>query len=401
MKIGIYGGTFDPPHLGHMAAARSVMNTLGLDKLLLVPAKIPPHKDLPSDSAGVRDRLKMAELMADGLDPADGRVEVSSIEVDRPGKSYTVDTLEQLAREYPDDELWLLMGSDMLLTFHQWKDPRRICALAGLCAFARSRMDDVRALHDAAQRVRADYGGRVTVTELEDGVDISSTQLRGQLARDPDGASPYLWCQVYGYILQHGLYGVSADMKALTDARLRAVSYGMMRAKRIPHVQGTEEEAVRLALRWGARVDYARRAAILHDCTKYWTQEEHLALCDRYGVPLDDMERQAEKLLHSKTGAALAKHIFGEPDEVCSAIFYHTTGKGNMTLLEKILYIADYMEPHRDFPGVDDLRKAAYGDLDRAVIMGCEMSVEEMARKHRAVHPNTYAALSSLKGMDI
>lgn len=257
------------------------------------------------------------------------------------------------------------------------------------------------AMETVAEELRRDYGGEVELFRLRDGVDVSSTELRMLLSQNVPEAENLLWCQVYGFILEKGLYGVKAALDRLTEGQLRAVAYSMMRAKRIPHVQGAESEAERLAKRWNANVEYARRAAILHDCTKYFSVEEHLAVCRRFGVTLDEIEQNAEKLLHAKTGAALARYVFGEPEEVCAAICYHTTGKGNMSLLEKILYIADYMEPHRCFPGVDVLRRLAYEDLDGAVRRGCEMSIEEMAEKGRTVHPNTYAAIASLKGMEL
>lgn len=397
MKIGIYGGTFDPPHLGHMLAAAQIKELLRLDKLLLVPAKAPPHKDLTSASASPEDRLAMTGLMAQGILPP-GSAQAEECELSREGKSYTVDTLELLAKRYPDDELWLLMGSDMFLSLHTWRQPEKICALAGICGFTRSTAESAAPMKAQAQRFQETYGARTAVVDLPEDVDVSSTQVRQLLSGGKDEtAGELLWCQVYGYILRKGLYQVHADLKHLSDAQLRAVSYSMMYAKRIPHVQGTEQEAVRLAQRWGADAELARRAAILHDCTKYYTVEEHFAICEQYGVELDRLERQSEKLLHSKTGAALACHVFGEPKEVQAAIYYHTTGKGDMSLLEKILYLADYMEPHRDFPGVEKLRELAYQDLDAAVALGCEMSIREMEEKGREVHPNTCAALASLR----
>ena len=179
--------------------------------------------------------------------------------------------------------------------------------------------------------------------------------------------------------------------------QLRACSYSMMRAKRIPHVMGVEEEAVRLAERWGGDEGMARRAAILHDCTKYFTLEEHLALCQQYGVELDSLERQAVKLLHSKTGACIARAVFGEPDAVYWAIFWHTTAKADMTTLEKILYVADYMEPNRDFEGVERLRALAYEDLDRALLLGVEMTIQEMQQRQVPIHTNTLQARDWLR----
>lgn len=392
LKIGIYGGTFDPPHLGHMEAARAAVNILGLDKLILIPAKQPPHKQLSSAAATPEQRLEMTALMADGL--LMPGVETSDLELRRQGKSYTSDTLRQIKEHYPKDELWLLVGTDMFLTLQNWHEAEQIMQLAGIAAFARTEASNGEMLDIQGKYLSETYGAKICIVQLPKIREISSTQVRQQ--KTGEG----LWSPVWGYILRHGLYGVSSDMKGLSDADLRAVSYSMIRAKRIAHVQGTEEEAVRLAQCWGANVEHARRAAILHDCTKYFSLKEQLELCTQYHVQLDDMERGAVKLLHSKTGAALAQHIFGEPEEICQAICWHTTGKRDMTLLEKILYIADYMEPTRDFEGVDRLRELAYVNLDAAVLLGTEMSVEEMTQWGNPIHPNTLAARDFLKGID-
>lgn len=391
MKIGIYGGTFDPPHLGHMEAARTAVKVLGLDRLILIPASVPPHKQLPDAAASPEQRLEMVKLMADGL-LLPKLAEVSDIELKRDGKSYTSDTLRQLRQRYPNDEFWLLMGTDMFLTLQNWHEADQIMNMASIAAFSRFESDTGEMMQLQGKYLSETYGTKVCIVQLPRIRQVSSTQVRQQ--RSGDG----LWPPVWGYILQNGLYGMSADLRKLDDADLRAVSYSMIRAKRIAHVQGTEQEAVNLARRWGANEVHARRAAILHDCTKYLTLEEQLLLCEKYQVKLDDMERVAVKLLHSKTGAALAEHLFGEEQEICQAICWHTTGKAGMSLLEKILYIADYMEPTRDFEGVERLRELAYHDLDAAVLLGTEMTIEEMVRYGNPIHPNTLAARDYLKG---
>ena len=192
-------------------------------------------------------------------------------------------------------------------------------------------------------------------------------------------------------------YGTKTDLKQLELPELRACSYSMVRAKRIPHIKGTEEEAVRLAKHWGVDETTARRAAILHDCTKYLNLEEQLALCSKYGVELDELEQRAVKLLHSKTGACIAKHVFGEDEQVYRAIFWHTTGKADMSMLEKVIYLADYIEPTRDFDGVEPLRALAYEDMDKALLMGMDMTIEEMKQRGNPVHRNTQAARDWLK----
>ena len=367
MKLGIYGGTFNPPHLGHLTSAQAAMDVLGLDRLQFVPAALPPHKQLPAGSPGPRERLAMMELAADSL-LMPQKIGVNALELSRPGKSYTADTLEQIHGQYPDAELWLMMGTDMFLTLQNWWEPERITRLAGVCTFARTQSDSGEALNIQAEYLQKTFGAKTCVLQLPHIVDVSSTQLRQMLERGE--GQEYLPPAVYGYIIRHGLYGVHFDLKQLPDRELRACAYSMIRAKRIAHIKGTEEEAVRLARRWGADEEKARRAGILHDITKYLEMDEQLQLCHKYGIVLDDLEQRAVKLLHSKTGACVARDVYGVSDDIYHAIFWHTTGKADMTLLEKILYIADYMEPNRDFPGVEKLRKLAYEDLDQAVLLG-------------------------------
>ena len=380
-----------------MTAAQTAIAALNLDKLLLVPAAIPPHKALPQGTPAPEHRLAMVEKMADAMRlPA---VEVCPIELHRQGPSYTSDTLEEIRARYPGAELWLLVGTDMFLTLHLWHQPEEIFRLAGVCAFGRTERDGEAVFAPQRDYLAHTFGARLTTITLPGLVDISSTRLRELLGRGE--GREYLLPAVYGYILMNRLYGTSADLKHLELPELRACSYSMMRAKRVPHVIGVEEEAAKLALRWGADPVLARRAGVLHDCTKYLELPEQLELCQTYGVELDELERQAVKLLHAKTGACIARAVFGEPDAVYQAIFWHTTAKADMTTLEKILYVADYMEPNRDFEGVERLRKLAYEDLDAAVCLGCEMSIEEMHQRGLPVHPNTVKARDWLRSRPI
>ena len=392
MKIGIYGGTFNPPHLGHMAAAQAAGAALGLDKLLLIPAAIPPHKALPSGTPPQEERLAMVEKWADVMG---GHVEVSTLELEREGKSYTSDTLRSIRQTYPDAELWLLMGTDMFLTLHLWHEPEVILSLAGVCAFGRTEQDGEAMFAPQRDYLQQHFHAKITTITLPGLVDISSTRLREQL--ENGGGGQYLLPSVYGYILMHRLYGTKADLKNLDLNQLRACSYSMIRAKRIPHVMGVEEEAVKLAQRWGADPELARRAGILHDCTKYYELPEQLEICAKYGVELDELEQKAVKLLHSKTGACIAREVFGQPQAVYDAIFWHTTGKADMTTLEKVLYIADYMEPNRDFDGVERLRHLAYTDLDKAMLLGVEMTIQEMQQRQVPIHTNTLQARDWLR----
>lgn len=135
MKIGIYGGTFNPIHRGHLTAARAALDALGLDRLLLIPASVPPHKALPQGSADAADRLEMAALACAELGP---QAQALDTELHRTGPSYTVDTLRQLRMEHPEDELWLLMGTDMFLSLERWYHASDILSLAHIGAFDRA-----------------------------------------------------------------------------------------------------------------------------------------------------------------------------------------------------------------------------------------------------------------------
>jgi nicotinate-nucleotide adenylyltransferase len=371
-----------------MAAAQDAAKVLGLDKLLLIPDNTPPHKVMPDGSATPQQRLEMTQLAAEGIS-GKTKVIVSDMELKRTGKSYTADTLTQLREEYPKDELWLLMGTDMFLTLHEWYRPDIICAKANIAAFGRE-VGDEKQFGEQKKRLKKDFGAKVKIISLPGLVEVSSTQLREELAQG--GGQELLDQRVYGYILREKLYGVEKDLTKLSLEELRAAAYSMVKAKRLPHIKGTEEEAALLARRWGADELDARKAAVLHDCTKYWNLEKQLQYCEKCGILLDQIEKETLPLLHAKSGAGVAKNLFGMPEHICSAIFWHTTGKADMTLLEKILYIADYAEPSRSYDWCKHLRTLVLEDLDKAVLYGLEVTIDHTRKQDNVIHYRTIEA---------
>ena len=391
MKIGIYGGTFNPPHNGHITAAQAAMKQLGLDKLLLIPDKIPPHKELPSGSADGHQRYEMTVLASAEL----GKLaEVTDMELRRQGKSYTSDTLRELKAMYPADELYLLMGSDMFLSLQTWHEPEVICALAHICAFSRLKDGEEEAFALQKERLEREYAAKVHIVVNDHVIELSSTDVREAFTTGK--GKDLTLVAVYGYIEREHLYGSRVDLKHLTPDELRPIALSYLKPKRMPHVLGTEQEAAKLARMYGVDETKARVAALLHDCTKKLEMEDQLALCKEYGIELDELEQRALKLLHSRTGAELARRIFGVDDEIYGAIRWHTTGRANMTKLEKILYLADYIEPSRDFDDVEPLRKVVYEDLDKGLLLGLQMTVDEMEAMGNPVHHNTLDARNYL-----
>jgi nicotinate-nucleotide adenylyltransferase len=394
VNIGIYGGTFNPVHAGHMTAAKFAMEYLGLERLYLIPAGIPPHKRMAAGSPGPEHRLAMTRLAADAAGPG---AEALDLELRREGRSYTVDTLRQLREWHPNDRLYLLMGTDMFLTLQYWREPGEIVKLCTPCAFGRSEKDTEELFAVQRQYLAETFGADVVTLALPHIVDISSTELRERLKKGE--GREYLDPAVYGYILRHGLYGVEADLKRLSLEDLRCAARSMLKHSRVPHVLGAEETAAALARRWGADEEDARRAALLHDCTKWLDREQQLALCRQYKIEPDELERRETNLLHALTGAAVAREVFGVSPEMEGAIRWHTTGKADMTLLEKILYLADYIEPTRSFCDLTELRRLAFEDLDRAMLLGLTMAVEDLGKKNGVtVHPNSVFARDYLKG---
>ena len=388
-RIGIYGGTFNPPHIGHVRAALAAVRALELDKLLVIPDRIAPHKVLPEGSATAEQRLEMVKSAFAG-EPA---VEVSDMELRREGVSYTVDTLRQLRQQYPDGELTLLMGTDMFLSFHTWRCPEEILSLAGLGVFYRGDKGEKAAIEAKKAEMEA-AGAKITLVRNEI-VDISSTDLRRMLVFGC--AAPFLPNGVGACICAGGLYGTDRCLKALPMEELERVVVSLLKPSRVKHVLGCRDTAVELAKRWGADETDAARAGILHDITKALDGPLQLTLCGEYGTMLDEFSKKYPKTLHALTGSLVAERIFGENPAVVSAIRSHTTGKANMNVLEKIIYVADYMEPNRDFPGVERLRELAFADLDGALKLGLEMTLEHLKDQGAEVSPESRDALAYLQ----
>ena len=384
MKIAIYGGSFNPPHLGHVEAARTVASALAPDRLLIVPASVPPHKELADGSPTAQQRLELCRLAFADIPGA----EISEMELRREGKSYSYDTVRLLREENPDAQLILVVGTDMLLSFEKWYQFRYLLENCTLAVLARGE-DDLDELRAAAAYLRTTYDADVTVLPHEP-IAISSETIRKRL--ETRGGEDYLSDAVYAEIIRHRYYGARPSLPWLREKVLEHLD-----EHRVAHVAGCESEAVRLAMHWGEDPELAAEAGILHDITKSLSYDEQLQLCEKYGIINDNSELEAPKLLHAKTGAAMARELFGVSDTVYEAIRWHTTGKPDMSLFEKILYLADYIEPTRDFEGIDELRELAFSDLDGAMALGLGMTIDEIRRSGREPYVDTLDAYAWYK----
>lgn len=364
MKIGVFGGTFNPPHNGHIRLAKAAADELKLDKLLVIPSCIPPHK-IAAKLADGQERLEMCRL-AFGCDP---RFEVSPMELERGSRSYTVETLRELKALYPDSELYFIVGSDMLESFDKWYLWQEILSLSVLCAAAREEgySPDLSRFGKLAERIKI-----ITLDPLE----VSSTQIRNSAGEvSPELLDP----KVAAYIREHGLYDDGLD-------RYRELLRGKLNPRRLFHSECVSECAGVLAERYGASVEKARLAGLLHDVMKNAPANEQLALMP----DITPLELLNSKVWHQISGEAfLRQNGIVTDEEILGAVRWHTTGKAGMTLLEKIIYVADFISADRDYKDVEVVRRLAYISLEHAILYTSRYTVNKMVSQDLLLHPAT------------
>ncbi|MBR2338940.1 MAG: nicotinate-nucleotide adenylyltransferase [Clostridia bacterium] len=381
-KIALFGGTFDPLHNGHMVLAREFAARLGLDKVILMPTFVPPHK-LKPDLAPAVDRMEMCRLACEPYP----ELEVSDLEINRRGASFTVVTLEQLKRQYPQADLYLLVGADMFLTLGSWHRFSDIAAMATLCAAPR---DDVPAqqLREYAEELKKQ--GAVCVIEEIRTPCVSSTDIRHRAAAGED-VSDAVPAAVAAYIRDRDLYCENKTYRDVEE-QYKAIIRGRLTPRRFEHSLAVAVQAEHLAKKYGADPDKARVAGLLHDILKDTDGDSQLQILQDFGILLDTVEKTAPKLWHARAGAVFVEHILGITDrDILDAVRYHTTGRAGMSLLEIILYLADFTSADRDYPDVEVLRRLTEEDLDKAMEYAVEYTIHDLREAGRAVQPDTLA----------
>ena len=369
MRIGILGGAFDPIHLGHLAAAEAALERLGLDRVLLLPSGEPPYKRV---HASREDRMAMVTLACEdrpGLQPC-------GAEIDRPGATYAVDTLRMLKRDHPSDEFCYILGRDAAETLPKWRGIDEIATLASFAVIERpgaGALPDVPGLKMESLNVKCP--------------DISSGAVRRRVAAGEDigGLVPEV---VAAYIRAQGLY-----LCEYTEAEILERLKKVLSLHRWHHTLGVADTALRLAERFGVSPGKARLAALLHDCAKSLPYGEMRGLVEQNVPDTDDMELDAEPVLHAPAGMVLARRDYGVRDpEVLQAIRRHTLGGENMTPLDALIYVSDFIEPgRRPFPGLDQVRELAETDIFAAMRLSARLSNDYLISRGQQPHPKTIA----------
>lgn len=385
-RIGIYGGTFNPPHSGHVHLARTLAQALGLERVLIIPSNLPPHKQVPELASGA-DRMEMCRLAF-----PDEPFEISGLELSRGGKSYTCDTLAALQKQYGNAEFYLFMGTDMLLSFHQWRNPGDILRMCRLAVAARGSMEEYETLEDyICNGPLGDIRSRVILC-TERPFPVSSTGMRERIAcRLLEGL---LSCSVYSYILEKGLYRMLDTQR---NEEFIAAIRGKLRSERFAHSLNVAQEARRLAQKYGADPEKAYTAGILHDIMKNSPPEEQLAVLEQAGAVLTADERANPKLWHAMAGEAYARTALQVKDaDILRAIRYHTTARAGMSVLEKVLYIADFISADRDYNGVEEMRAAAGVSLEAAMLKGMRFCITDLVQSGQVIHTDSVEAYNEI-----
>lgn len=402
-SIAVMGGTFNPIHYGHLVAAETVRQELGVEKVLFIPAGKPPHK--PSDAMYNEHRYLMT-VLATVSNPF---FQVSRMEIDRPGFTYTIDTVTELKRICRKDcKIYFITGADAIESIMTWHEPERLLKICDFVAVTRPGYNK-RKLLDAVGELIEKYNGKLNFLEVP-ALSISSTDIRNRVLAGK--SVKYLVPEeVEAYIMKSGIYTdniskiVNQDRinkTILTDMTIDDINkklHYLLTPKRFIHTHGVAEEAVRLAQHYGENQDKAYIAGLLHDNAKCLSPEEKLSLCEKFGIQLDEVLVNQPDLTHSFLGAEIAKTDFGIRDEdVLNAIRYHTTGRKNMSRLEKIVYIADVIEPNRVvFDGLEETKQLAYEDIDKAMMFSLKHTIDFNKNKKRLIHKLSLEALDYFK----
>jgi len=393
MKVGFFGGTFDPVHNGHVNMVEDAIRFGGLDKLLVVPAGRTVHKPAERvSSAGMR--YMMCHL---AFSPC-SHVEVSRIEVLREHGSYTIDTLRELkAALTGKDQLYMVCGADILFDILHWRSPEAILREIRILASLRPGHDRS-GMEIRARELSDRYGAEITFFEARQ-TDVSSTAVREAVERSLP-ISGLVPPAVRRFIRMAGLYGPEDPLESLDpdhQDRLRTaerVLLSFMEPERLSHSLLTMTSAARLAADHGQDVFAAALAGLVHDCAKHLPARDAVRHID----PEDRATLAEPKLYHGPAGAALAPGWFGIRDPlVLDAVRYHATGRADMTWLDLVLYLADKSEPSRTFQGSDAVFEMARKDLAGAFLYSCNGLREHLATLGKPMHPDTIAAIESLE----
>ena len=385
-KIGIMGGTFDPIHIGHLMMAEEALRQFELDEVLFMPSKNPPHKKKQKLASEV-ERSSMIKL---AIQPFNQFV-YSDFELKRTGTTYTSDTLLELTKVNKDSHYYFILGTDSLVDIETWHRPDIVLAHSTILVCNRGTMK-VKDLTTLIEKLNKKYQADIRMVDMAT-IEAASRTIRKRISNHEryNALCPH---DVAQYIYVHSLYLPEDEKNTVSSYEIQELIMREVKAevkkKRYQHTIGVVETAVCLAIVYGEDITKTKLAASLHDIAKHKTCEEMVALCESDNINVTEFERKYPFLLHGKAGSVIAKLRFGIMDnDILNAIRYHTTGRPDMTLIEKIIFIADYIEPGRNMDSqphpLSEVRKMAFQQIDQAICMCLEDIIEYLTQTQQEI----------------
>ncbi len=364
-KIGIFGGTFNPVHKEHVSVISSAIKELNLDLIYVVPTKIPPHKDVVPISA--EHRINMLKLALE----SESKAIISDFEVKSEGKSYSYLTVSHFKNLHLGDELYLIMGADMLTDFKTWKNPEIILDKAKISAFCRKGyfIQEEKEREYFKKRFNKDF-----ILMKYVGEDVSSTEIR--VSASLGLKIPNVTKKQEEYIYENGLFAGDKYCEFLKNN---------LTEKRLRHTVNVVTTAVTKARETGISENKIILAALLHDCAKYLNPKDFKGFNPPSNLP--------EKVVHAFLGEYVCRNVLKiDDEEVLDAIKYHTTAKPNLSLLGKLIFVSDMVEKDRNYEGVDYLRELFKRDLELAFRECLKEEVIHLKNRGDVIYPLTLEA---------
>ncbi len=387
MRIGLFGGTFNPPHTAHAEIAKAFIEQFSLDKLYICTDNIPYHKFSSPELIPARHRYNMSRI---AFSKISDKIVVSDMEIVRGGNTYTIDTVKELALKYPGADIFVLCGLDMIKTVQSWNRADELISLVTFVCAERAGNDipDISGARIERLDICAD--------------NISSTELR-EIIKDGK-SSPFIDKDVLAYAKANLLYNTENeyDLEAI-----RKYAFEHEKEKRYIHTLGVAECALEIRNDVAPHIaeNTVEAAALLHDITKSLSSDEQIEFMEKAGYTVSENDRAAAKVLHSRTAAILAKKLFGASDTVAKAVWNHTTGAEYMNVLDKIIFLADYIEKNRTYDECVELReyyKKLISEsktltqrliaLDMTMMRSFEYTKAELLEKKAVIHRDTVLA---------
>lgn len=387
-KLGIMGGTFNPIHYAHLLSSNYVLEKFNLDKIVFIPTGDPPHKK-NINIVSAEHRYNMTKLAIEDND----NFFILDIEIKRNKTTYTIDTLKELKAMYGSDaELYFITGTDTINQVYSWKDAEEVFKITKFIVTTRPNY----VLDNNTKDLALKHSDKIYFCETPM-LEISSTNIRKRIAQEKT-ITYLLPKNVEEYIYENNLYKIDFFYKYEKEINMLKNS---LTEKRFNHSIQVAKEAKSLAIEHNEDIEKTFLSGLLHDCCKCFTKEEIYISKDKYNFKLDDVLEKQLDLAHSFLGYYVAKDIYNIQDEnMLNSIKYHTTGKANMSKLEKIIYIADYIEPTRAyFQGLDKARELAYKDLDKAMEFILKNTIDFNEKKGRIIHPLSKEAYDYYKNL--